>query len=73
MKCGCVRLIAISSIFDRNAVAAQQRFTEIDGNGGVHYCGAWWGHGFHEDGMVSALRVCDQIGAAATRRVATLR
>ncbi len=46
-------------IFDHRAVAAQQRFGEIDGAGGVHYCGAWWGHGFHEDGMVSAMRVCD--------------
>lgn len=50
-------------VFDLGAIAAQQRFTEIDGTRGVHYCGAWWGYGFHEDGMVSALRVCDRIGA----------
>jgi predicted NAD/FAD-binding protein len=50
-------------VFDLGAIAAQQRFSEIDGTRGVHYCGAWWGYGFHEDGMVSALRVCDRIGA----------
>jgi predicted NAD/FAD-binding protein len=50
-------------VFDLAAIAAQQRFAEIDGARGVHYCGAWWGHGFHEDGVVSALRVCDRIGA----------
>ena len=25
----------------------------------THYCGAYWGWGFHEDGVVSALRACD--------------
>lgn len=51
-------------VFDRAAVAAQSRFDEIDGGGGVHFCGAWWGHGFHEDGMVSGLRVCSRIASA---------
>jgi uncharacterized protein len=57
-------------VFDTAAIAAQARFDEIDGVDGVHFCGAWWGHGFHEDGMRSGLRVCDRIGvrwpAAAT-------
>jgi predicted NAD/FAD-binding protein len=48
-------------VFDRAAVAAQSRFDEIDGARGIHYCGAWWGHGFHEDGLVSGLRVCERI------------
>lgn len=49
-------------VFDRAAVDAQSRFDEIDGTGGVHYCGAWWGHGFHEDGIRSGLRVCARLG-----------
>ncbi len=49
-------------VFDSAAVAAQRRFAEIDGVDRVHYCGAWWGHGFHEDGVVSGLRVCERIG-----------
>jgi uncharacterized protein len=48
-------------VFDRAAVAAQSRFDEIDGVRGIHYCGAWWGHGFHEDGLVSGLRVGERI------------
>lgn len=50
--------------FDTAAVSAQARFEEIDGADGIHYCGAWWGHGFHEDGMRSGLRVCERIGVA---------
>lgn len=56
-------------VFDGPAIDAQQRFDEIDGVDGVHYCGAWWGYGFHEDGMVSALRVCERIGAAVPEAV----
>ncbi len=26
---------------------------------GISYCGAYWGYGFHEDGVRSALSVCD--------------
>jgi predicted NAD/FAD-binding protein len=49
-------------VFDGPAVAAQGRFEQIDGVDRVHYCGAWWGHGFHEDGMRSGLRVCERLG-----------
>jgi predicted NAD/FAD-binding protein len=45
-----------------DALAAQRRFDEIDGRGGVHFCGAYWGYGFHEDGMASALRVVAKLG-----------
>ena len=48
--------------FHRPAVDAQGRFGHIDGVDRVHYCGAWWGHGFHEDGMRSGLRVCERLG-----------
>ena len=33
----------------------------------THYCGAYWGWGFHEDGVVSALRACERDRAGATR------
>ncbi len=52
-------------VFDAGAVAAQARFDEIDGVDDLHFCGAWWGYGFHEDGMASALRVCDSITSFA--------
>jgi predicted NAD/FAD-binding protein len=43
-------------VLDAAAVAAQRRHDEIDGPLGTYYCGAYWRNGFHEDGVVSALR-----------------
>lgn len=43
-------------------VAAQGRHGDISGHRGTHYCGACWGYGFHEDGVVSALRVASHFG-----------
>lgn len=48
--------------FSLAAVAAQNRWTELDGVQHTHYCGAYWANGFHEDGVVSALRVAAAFG-----------
>ena len=44
-------------VYSREALAAQQRFHEINGRNRTYYCGAYWGYGFHEDGVNSALAV----------------
>ncbi len=49
-------------VLDSAAVAAQTRWGEINGNGPISFCGAYWGSGFHEDGLQSALAVCRQLG-----------
>ena len=49
-------------VFTRAGVGAQRRHGEISGRGRTHYCGAYWGWGFHEDGVVSALRACAPFG-----------
>jgi uncharacterized protein len=43
---------------------AQARVHEISGVARTHFCGAYWGHGFHEDGVASALRVARHFGLA---------
>ncbi|WP_299908751.1 FAD-dependent oxidoreductase [uncultured Paracoccus sp.] len=48
--------------FDDAAIAAQARLDSIQGRGGVHYAGAWTRYGFHEDGLLSALRVAQSLG-----------
>ena len=49
-------------VFDQAAIAAQERHGEISGQRRTHYCGAYWGYGFHEDGVNSALRVGRGLG-----------
>jgi len=39
------------------AVAAQRRRGEINGVNRTWFCGAYWGYGFHEDGVKSALAI----------------
>jgi predicted NAD/FAD-binding protein len=51
-------------VFSHKALAAQRRWAEISGVRRTHYCGAYWGYGFHEDGVQSAARVCERFGAS---------
>jgi predicted NAD/FAD-binding protein len=50
-------------VFDHAAIAAQARRDDIDGLNLTHFCGAYWGYGFHEDGVVSALRTTAKLRA----------
>jgi uncharacterized protein len=43
-------------------VAAQARRAEIQGRRRTFFAGAYWGHGFHEDGLASAVEVCRYLG-----------
>jgi len=52
-------------VFDGPAIAAQQRLADVQGEGGIWLAGAWGGYGFHEDGLVSALRVVNRLGVLA--------
>lgn len=48
--------------FNNKTIAAQARWSEISGHHGLHFCGAYWYNGFHEDGVKSALDVCKTFG-----------
>jgi predicted NAD/FAD-binding protein len=43
-------------------MAAQARWEELLGANHSYFCGAYWANGFHEDGVVSALRVAREFG-----------
>jgi predicted NAD/FAD-binding protein len=49
-------------VFSPEAIAAQQRHGEINGSTRTYYCGAYWGFGFHEDGVKSAMAACRALG-----------
>lgn len=52
-------------VYTPAGVLAQRRVAEISGADRTHFCGAYWGWGFHEDGVNSALRVAAEIRVAA--------
>jgi predicted NAD/FAD-binding protein len=47
-------------VYTTAAVAAQKRRPEINGERRTYFCGAYWGYGFHEDGVNSALASLDE-------------
>ena len=49
-------------VLDRAAITAQGRVDALNGQRHTFYCGAWLHFGFHEDGVVSALRVTERLG-----------
>ena len=49
-------------VYTPEGVRAQARAAEISGRERTHFCGAYWGWGFHEDGVDSALRVAAELG-----------
>jgi hypothetical protein len=48
-------------VFSEQTLQAQQNWETISGHQHTYYCGAYWGWGFHEDGVNSALRVVEQL------------
>jgi uncharacterized protein len=61
-----IRTITYSHpMYTPRGVAAQGAYASISSpSTRTHYCGAYWGWGFHEDGVVSALRACRPFGVS---------
>ncbi len=51
-------------VFDSAAICAQDDLRKLQGQNRTWYCGAYMRHGFHEDGLLSALQVVDKLGCA---------
>ncbi|MBB5747263.1 NAD(P)/FAD-dependent oxidoreductase [Brevundimonas variabilis] len=49
-------------VFDTAAVAAQAELWTLQNRQSVWFAGAWFGSGFHEDGLQAGLAVAEQLG-----------
>jgi predicted NAD/FAD-binding protein len=49
-------------VFNTKTIAAQRRLWSLQGAGNVWFCGAYFGAGFHEDGLQAGLAVAEQLG-----------
>lgn len=56
------RFVYHHPVYDPEGLAARKRRHEISGVNRTHYCGAYWGYGFHEDGVNSGLAVAEAFG-----------
>lgn len=52
-------------IFDRSAISAQRQLWQLQGERGTWFCGAYFGSGFHEDGLQAGLAVAEQLGGVS--------
>ncbi|WP_191602213.1 NAD(P)/FAD-dependent oxidoreductase [Marinomonas algicola] len=48
-------------VFTLEGIAAQGRWSDINGVNKTWFCGAYWRNGFHEDGCMSGIRVAEKI------------
>lgn len=48
-------------VYTMDAIRAQEKWQDISGVSSLHFCGAYWRNGFHEDGVSSGLRVCRMV------------
>lgn len=49
-------------IYDKQSAATQEQLPVLNGRNRTHFCGAYFRYGFHEDGLVSAVRVAEEFG-----------
>ena len=56
------RFVYYHPVFTTERFAAQRRHSEMLVANRTSFCGAYWGNGFHEDGVRSALAVCNALG-----------
>ena len=57
------RQICEHPIFNAEAVAAQGQLWSLQGRRGAWFCGAYFGPGFHEDGLQAGLAVAEALGS----------
>ncbi|MBT00698.1 MAG: NAD/FAD-binding protein [Oceanospirillaceae bacterium] len=48
--------------FSLESISAQQQLWTLQGQQNTWFCGAWFGYGFHEDGLQSGLAVAEALG-----------
>ena len=56
------RIIYHHPVYDPNSLSSRRKQDEVNGKNRTYFCGAYWGYGFHEDGVNSALSVCKHFG-----------
>jgi uncharacterized protein len=51
-------------VFDLGAIRAQTQVPGLQGQQRTHFCGAWMGYGFHEDGLKAGMAAAESVRQA---------
>ena len=51
-------------LFDAKAIRSQRKLWDLQGHQNTWFCGAYFGSGFHEDGIQAGLAVAEKLGGA---------
>lgn len=57
-----MRQVFTHPVFDGAAMTAQERLWSLQGRRRTWFCGAYFGSGFHEDGLQAGLAVAEELG-----------
>jgi len=60
-----LRMVYTHPVFDVTAMRAKQRLWALQGQRHTWFCGAWFGAGFHEDGLHAGLTVAEALGGVS--------
>ena len=58
------RMTYTHPIYTSESVSTQGDLQNFNGQNRTHFCGAYFGNGFHEDGLNSAIVVADDFGVS---------
>lgn len=56
------RMTYTHPIYTRESVSTQAELPGLNGRNRTHFCGAYFGNGFHEDGLNAAIAVAADLG-----------
>jgi predicted NAD/FAD-binding protein len=51
-------------VYSRASVATQAELPRLNGSRRTHFCGSYFGNGFHEDGLNAAIAVAEDLGVS---------
>jgi predicted NAD/FAD-binding protein len=57
-------------VFTSESVNSSARWNDVNGIDHTWFAGAYWGNGFHEDGVISGKRVANAINSLVTSKSA---
>ena len=60
-RCRRYSTLCVRYLYDLQTLKSQKDLAKLQGRNNTWFCGSYFGYGFHEDGIKSALNIINQI------------